>query len=402
MKMNTRAAAAAGQFLPVGIEAWLGLVGIGLAAAYLVFLAVAVMQGYWLFDGLGRPIANDFVNVYAAGQQTLQGDAPAVYDWVAHKQAEDAAIGYAFDGFFGWHYPPLTLFAAAPLALFPLVPAMLIWLAVTLAAYVAAIGTILSHRTGFLLALGFPAVIWNMSVGQNGFLTAALIGGSLVLLDRRPLASGVLLGLLTYKPQFGILFPLALALDGRWRTIGAAAATALVLAAASLAIFGADSWRAFFAWMPATSTAVFVEGRVDLNKLQSLFGLLRWLGGSMTLATAVQAVLFAACCLAVIATWRGRHRFEVKAATLATAALLATPYLYVYDLVVLAVPISLMIRLGLTEGFLRFELIGLAAVSLLVLVFPFIAAPTGLLATLIMAALIGRRALEESALAQRV
>jgi arabinofuranan 3-O-arabinosyltransferase len=122
----------------------------------------------------------------------------------------------------------------------------------------------------------------------------------------------------------------------------------------------------------------------------------------MTLATAVQAMLVAACCLAVIATWRGRHRFEIKAATLATAALLTTPYLYVYDLVVLAVPMALMIRLGLAEGFRRFELIGLAAVSLLVLVFPFIAAPTGLLATLIMATVIGRRALEESTLAQRV
>jgi hypothetical protein len=42
-----------------------------------------------------------------------------------------------------------------------------------------------------------------------------LIGAALVNLDRRPLLAGLLLGLMAYKPQFGILFPLVLAATGR-------------------------------------------------------------------------------------------------------------------------------------------------------------------------------------------
>ncbi len=94
-----------------------------------------------------------------------------------------------------------------------------LWLLTTLAAYIAAIAGILGLRTGVLFALGFPAAIWNITAGQNGFLTAALIGGTLGLLERHPALAGICLGLLTYKPQFGLLFPIVLIADRRWLTI---------------------------------------------------------------------------------------------------------------------------------------------------------------------------------------
>ena len=83
-----------------------------------------------------------------------------------------------------------------------------------------------------LLALAFPSVLINVGHGQNGFLTAALLGGALVVLDRRPLVAGILLGLLVYKPQYGLMLPIVLAVSGRWRCFAAAAAT-VVLADAS-------------------------------------------------------------------------------------------------------------------------------------------------------------------------
>jgi hypothetical protein len=308
-----------------------------------------------------------------------------------HEQAEAVALGQALDKYYGWHYPPIFLFAAAALALLPYVPSLLIWLAVTLAAYVAAIRAIIGHRAGVLLASGFPGVIWNFSAGQNGFLTAALIGGSLLLIERRPLVAGVLIGLLSYKPQFGLLFPLVLALDRRWQTFGAAALTALALAAASWIAFGAESWRAFVEWMPVTGSAVFVEGRAGLFKLQSLFGLVRWLGGGNTLAWALQGALIAALAVVVGVVWRRPIPFELKAAALAAGALLATPYLYIYDLAALAVPIAFLMRIGLRDGFLPGELAGLAAACLLVLLFPALDAPSGLFAVALVALLVGRR-----------
>ena len=38
--------------------------------------------------------------------------------------------------------------------------------------------------------------------------------------------------------------------------------------------------------------------------------------------------------------WRSRASYEIKAAALGTGAMLATPYLYMYDVVVLAVPLA--------------------------------------------------------------
>ena len=75
-----------------------------------------------------------------------------------------------------------------------------------------------------LLALAFPAVFVNIGHGHNGFLTAALIGAGLLMLDRRPILAGILFGLMAYKPQFGVLIPLVLAATGRWRAFLAARA----------------------------------------------------------------------------------------------------------------------------------------------------------------------------------
>jgi arabinofuranan 3-O-arabinosyltransferase len=376
---------------PADWTEWFMWVGVCMASAYCAVLAAALLQGHWLVDSQGRPLAADFVNVYAAGTLALQGNAAAAYDWGLHKQAEVAALGHAFEGYFGWHYPPTFLFVASLLALLPLLPATLVWLALTLPMYVWAIRSIVPSRAAVLLALSFPGVIWNISVGQNGFLTAALIGGSLLLVERRPVAAGILLGLLTYKPQFGLLFPLALAFGGYWRAIGVATVTALVLAAASCLAFGADSWHAFVAWMPALSNAVFAEGRVGLDKLQTLLGLVRWLGGSMALAWTLQGMLIVGCACVVAWVWRSPVRYEIKAATLVTLALLATPYLFIYDLVVLAIPMAFILQMGLRDGFLRFELAGLAAAALLVLAFPITAVPTGLTAVLTVALMLGRR-----------
>jgi hypothetical protein len=211
-------------------------------------------------------------------------------------------------------------------------------------------------------------------------------------MGRRPLGSGVLLGLLTYKPHFGILFPLVLAIDGRWCVIAAAALTAIAIALLSWFIFGAEGWRAFIDSVLVTGTVVFAEGRAGLSKLQSLFGLVRWLGGGMTIAWMLHGALLVACAVATSLLWRTPTAFEIKAAALATAALLATPYLYIYDLAVLAVPIAFLVRMGLRDGFLAYEFAGLAATCLLILVFPFCDAPTGLFAVLIVALMIGRRA----------
>ena len=368
-----------------------GVVGLTLTFVSLVVLAGGLIGGTWLLDAQKQPIANDFVNVWAAGRLALDGHAATAYDWTLHKAAEVRALGHGFDNYYGWHYPPTFLFAAAALALMPFTAAALVWLGVTLLAYVAAVRGIVGERAGVFVALGSPAALWNITAGQNGFLTAALIGGTLALMPKRPWLAGVCLGLLSYKPQFGLLFPIALIAAAQWRVIGAAALTAAGLAILSLVVFGAASWQAFFDWMPVTSRVVLGEGGADFSRLQSLFGLVRAHGGSETLAWSAQAALALALAAVVFWLWRSRAAFELKAAGLACAALLATPYLYMYDLAALTIPAAFLIRFALARGFYASEVFGLAAAIALLASFPYTKTQVGLAATAIVAALIVQR-----------
>jgi len=370
----------------------IALIGLMLALGYLIVLGSAYLDGHFLTDAQGQPIANDFVNVWAAGRLTLDGDPAAAYDWPLHKAAEMRAVGHAFANYYGWHYPPTFLFVAAALAALPYLVAAIFWLVATLAAYVATLAAILGARAGIFLALGFPAALWNVTAGQNGFLTASLIGGTLALMERRPALAGICLGLLTYKPQFGLLFPIVLIADRRWLTLAFAALVAVGLAALSWLAFGITSWQVFLDGLPVTSRVVLGEGAADWDRLQSLFGLMRAHGAGETVAWTVQAIGTLALAAGLVWLWRSRVAFELKAAALAAGTLFATPYLYMYDLVVLAVAVAFLLRYAFEHGMSSIENAGLAGAGALILIYPYVKAQVGLAAVLIVLALVSYRA----------
>jgi hypothetical protein len=330
--------------------------------------------------------------VWAAGKLVLAGNSSAAYDWTIHKQIENSAVGYDFVGYFPWHYPPPFLAIAALLALFPYAAAFAGWIAASLPVYLVTIRWIVGHRAGYLLAGAFPTVLANASVGQNGFLTAALIGGTLGFMERQPVLAGCCLGLLTYKPQFGILFPVVLLVACRWTVIFVAATTTLTMVAGSWFAFGTAAWESFFHWLPVASQAFLSEGQADIAKMQSVFAFVRVVGGSEQLAWWVQCVFAGFVALLLCLVWRSKIPFELKAAALAIGTLLATPYVYLYDLVVLSIPVAFLLRIALKTGFLRGEEIALATGAVLLFIFPFVKLPVGLVATLIVAGLIVQRA----------
>src|SRR4029077_13184374 len=125
--------------------------------------------------------------------------------------------------------------------------ALLAWQASTLALYLLALRAIVGNPPSrvhlpprdegggspsaqpdplwLVLALAFPAVFINLGHGHNGFLTAALIGAALLVLDRRPIVAGILFGVMSYNPLFGVMIPLVLMVTGRWRAFASAGAT---------------------------------------------------------------------------------------------------------------------------------------------------------------------------------
>jgi arabinofuranan 3-O-arabinosyltransferase len=357
-----------------------------------VFFPTAFFAHWWIFDEKGLGIPTDFLNVWSAGKLVLDGHAALAYDWDIQKQVQVAVLGQGYQGNFAWHYPPPFLFVASLLAHFPYAVAFIGWAAASLVPYLAVMRGIVGRPFGLLLALAFPVVLTNTLVGQNGFLTASLIGGTLYLMPARPVLSGICLGLLSYKPQYGLLFPLVLIAASQWTVFFTAGAVAVAMALASWLAFGTESWQAFFHWMPMFSQAFLTEGRAPWGKMQSIFAVVRYFGGTEPLGWLFQWIMSATVAVVLTLVWRSRISYPLKAAALASGTLLITPYLFLYDLMVLAIAMAFMVRIGLRRGFERYELPALGLAAALLMFYPLVGAPTGFVATLIVTVLIARRA----------
>lgn len=346
-------------------------IAIGLIIAFIAALAWLGVTAHGLSDFKGRPLGTDFSDIYAAGRFIAQGHAAAAYD-PARQHGEEQAIFGEATPFYGWHYPPFFLLVAAPLGHLPYLSALALWQAASFALYLAAMALLMRRlplsglrtRDWLLFAIAFPAVFVNLTHGHNGFLTAALMTFALALLDERPLIAGLCIGLLVYKPQFGILIPLVLAATGRWRTFASATVTVLALAALVTALFGVDIWSAFLASTHFTRTEVLEQGGTGFWKIQSVFAAVRLWGGPVPLAYIVQGVVTLTVAVLLTRLWRSNAPFARKAAALPIAAILATPYSLDYDMMVLAPSIALLASDGLTNGFRSWEKTALAALWL--------------------------------------
>lgn len=332
--------------------------GYGIAIVYTTVFVHFYWAGAWIVDGTGAPVYTDFACAWAAGVQALYGEAARLYDPVEFVKIQAALLGSRDVLYPNWPYPPTFFFFFAPFASLPYFSAFVAWDVLTLAGCIAVVYFIVRRRAAIALVLASPFTAWNLLAGQNGFLTASLLGASLLFLERQPVLAGIFVGCLTYKPQFGILFPVALAASNQWRAFLSAAVTATVLVLASIIAFGAAAWEMFpLGILQQTNVVLLADGDLtaDWGRIQSVYGLIRDLGGGAVLASLAQG--FAAVSVAVIVccVWRSTVRYELKAATLSAAALIATPYAFSYDLAAIAIPVAFLARDQLRFGMLGGE-----------------------------------------------
>lgn len=312
----------------------------------------------------GAPFGSDFVSYWVAARQALAGNPLVPYERALFEPAQTALFPDA--GYFAFFYPPHYLAAMTPFGALPYYPALAVWMAASLAAAVLVTTRITGEwRITALLVLACPATYLTIAHGQNAFLSAALFGGALWLLPRRPVLAGVLFGLLTFKPQLGLMVPLALLAAGQWRAIVAAGATFAVLVVATAGLFGGEVWLAFLG-QGTDATTTLTHGIVGWEKMISVYAALRLVGLEDATAMALHLLLAASVAVATIWAWRSDHGIacETRAALLMTAALIATPFGLSYDLFVLAPALAFLARRGLTDGFLPWEKTAMAAVYL--------------------------------------
>lgn len=336
---------------------------LALFGSALFLLAVTAHDG---IDRFGRPLGSDFSEIWAAGQEVRDGEPAKAYDIEAHRAKQAELFGPSPD-FYLWSYPPYFLSVAAVLAAFPYLFALLIWQAVTLSLYLGMVLAILKSgglrwRQVLIPVLAFPAVFVNLVHGQNGFLTAAFLGGGVLILKTRPLAAGALFACLAYKPQFALMIPVALIAGGYWRSLASGAITLVFLTLGTWALFGLKVWSGFLGAIKLSETAVLEHGGAGFEKMQSLFAAARLLGASVPEAYVLQAAGLAVLICAIAWLWHSFADDRLKGAALLTGALLATPYGFDYDMVILGPALALVVCYGCEKGFGSYEKTLLAGV----------------------------------------
>lgn len=350
----------------------------------MIIIAVSVaiiiwsLAGRGINDPAGRPVGTDFVSFWTVSSALLTGSEHAIYSPEALKLLEHELLPIEKELFFAWQYPPIALLLVYPLAFFPYLWSLASWLAMGIACYITVLWRILPQPLTLVVALAFPAVLLTVEHGQNALLSTSLLGWALLLLIRRPIAAGVLLGFLSFKPQLAVLLPIALIAGGHWKTILSAMLAGAGLIATTVALFGDAIWYEFLASMRLTRD-ILDQGLVPYYKMQSVFAAVRLLGGSLSLAYSLQAIVAAGAAAAVVWVWRGATDPDLKYAIVLVATPIATPFFLDYDLMIVAPAVSFLARKGLKAGIPSWQGTMLALLWIMPLVSRPIGACTGIL-----------------------
>jgi hypothetical protein len=288
----------------------------------------------------------DFIVFHAAGRAVLEGKVAAIYSLASFSDYLNVNYGGYFNGklidFRPFMYPPPWLILILPLASVGVVAGYGLFMAGT-----GALATLLVGRTNFwiwMAALTSPAGLWTMIAGQNAFLNVGLFYGGMRLLDRSPRIAGILLGLLSYKPQLFVLIPVALLAARRWRVLAWMIGMAAFMALASLVALGPAVWPQFLEMARESSTPQFTDQmyRHVATFMTTIQAAARILGLPPDLATVAHLAGALAALAVVWQAFRHHPLGDETTAVLAAATLMVSPYLINYDLL-LMMPAALMV-----------------------------------------------------------
>jgi Glycosyltransferase family 87 len=353
MPENLRAKSSARIENRLFTETRIGLVASGWAFGYGVILARLLIQ-HNIPTGLDGRHCADFTWIWLSSRLVASGGLGPIYDYSLFSAWRADLVGPPNCLLDHFDYPPTLLLLTYPLGSMPYLVAFATWMAVTLALYLTAIYEIVPRPAAVVAALTpFPVFI-NFLLGHNGFLTAGLMGLALVFVERRPWVSGIFFGLLIYKPQFGILVPLALLVARNWRVLVGAAATTVVFSAAAAVVFGSHVWPLFINAL-ADRASVLNQDPREVAPLVSVFGSLRTLGVGPHISWTAQLVVSAIAAATVCALWSRQIPHSLKAAALCIGSLVAAPHAISYDVCILSVASAFLVADGLARGFLLGE-----------------------------------------------
>lgn len=285
----------------------------------------------------------DYGMFWLAGIFTRHGHAALLYDHARYAALASQILPYK-SGWDPFIYPPTVFLPTALIAALPLVTGYYM-----LSALVLAISALLLRRAQIprwciLAGLISPAAMWNLYLGQFGLLCGALLVYGLTVMQTRPARAGATLSLLTIKPQYALLVPVAVLASRNWRALAAGALGLLLLLSLSLILGGAATWAAYLGAGRAAARAV-LEAPFHLNYEYwgtSVFWMLRSMHATLPIAYASQGAASLACVFAAWRLWRRNAQHSIIATVLLTS--LASPYGFTDDLSAVSVLLPTLAR----------------------------------------------------------
>jgi alpha-1,2-mannosyltransferase len=314
-------------------------------------------------DGVIAPHYNapgaDWIVFYEAARSYLQGNLPIIYDGTHFTALQNQTFTHWLSQplpFHPWIYPPHFLLLLVPFGFLPFGISYAAFVSLSLAGLIWATlyyAPAVDKRLLIASVLLCPATSLTVLAGQNALLIAALLIGGVALLPRRPVAAGVLFGLMTVKPSLGLMLPIALIASGQWRAVAAATATFVILATVSVIVFGAEPWINWLRFFLPTAAANYAQWEESGQRWGiSVYACVAAIGASHAAASAVQAMAIVLAGGAVYLAFSRSLASDLRLMTLCAATILAAPHVSPYDTAVLGIAATLygfrMIREGAT------------------------------------------------------
>ncbi|QKE39289.1 glycosyltransferase family 87 protein [Ferrovum myxofaciens] len=314
----------------------ISLYGAAFGLFFLILYGQELYGSRWFHPG-GKPLFLDYGVFWTMARLAAQGQAKSAYLADLVGQHLVGFLDQREPVTFGWFYPPYFFFYLYPFSgLMPLV-SYGCFMGLSAALFCSGIYVTWPSRATLWALFGFSGFWLNLNFGQNGFLTAGLVAWGLYWLEKKPILAGITIGLLSFKPQLGVLFPLVLVAGREWRCLISAMVTVCFLMLASLLVYGAGPWQAWVQALLRAHQELGQAGLEHLIKVTSYYSWVRQWGGSQTGAEMVQAVVAVGVALCLWKVWRSPVARSSKYALLILGSLMVSPYVLQYDLTWLAV-----------------------------------------------------------------
>ena len=200
-----------------------------------------------------EPGTGDFGAFFTGAAMVRNGQGAELYDFEAQRAVQDQHLGNDRTSWQPYLNPPALAMALATTTSFGYVASFRIFsVALFLILLASLLGlkrampgvnrSRLSAVTALLLTVGFLPVALTTFGGQNTALTLALLCGIYgAVRTKHPVIAGVLLGVLTYKPQFVLVVGVVFLLQRQFKTIAVAALVGLLHYGLGAVVCGA-SW----------------------------------------------------------------------------------------------------------------------------------------------------------------